>query len=126
MNTAQSNRWVVASAMTVAGIYGYTFVKKTNKATPGQFATAWGVTFFALALLATAAPGLAASFAILVMVVDLLANFTAGADIRDLILTSEGQTSVPATQQQLKAAKPGVTSIGQVGAAAQHGIQGGF
>jgi hypothetical protein len=88
MNDTTAERWVVISAVTVAGVYGYR--RMTEPAAPpvtikklagvgelpplGSFATAWGFTFLVVAVIATASPGLGGSFAILIATADLLTN----------------------------------------------------
>ncbi len=95
MTTSAANRWVVVSAVTVGGIYGFQTIKGNAKAGVGEFVTAWGVVFFVLALVATGAPGLAGAMAILIMVADLLANTPA---LANLITQAEGGAAlVPGT-----------------------------
>jgi hypothetical protein len=89
MSPSTAERWVVISAVVTAGVYLYRVLgggptaKASNprqlisgKPPPplGQFATAWGVVYLVIALMAEAAPGLGGGFAILVMTGDLLAN----------------------------------------------------
>lgn len=93
MTEQGANKAIVVSALTVAGIYAYRRATETpgpaggslgralfsdfGKSAPvpvAQFVTAWGFTFLILSLVATAAPGLGGSFAILVAVADALGN----------------------------------------------------
>jgi hypothetical protein len=86
---AGAEKAVIISALVTAGVYTYrrlsedtTSVSKGvsalfNVGAPaafGEFVTAWGFSFFVIALIASAAPTLGGSFAILVLVGDLLAN----------------------------------------------------
>jgi len=88
MNHDTAERWVVVSAVTVAGIYAYR--RLTEPAGPpttlpklmgigelpalGAWATAWGFTFLVVSIMAEASPPLGGSFAILIMTADILTN----------------------------------------------------
>jgi hypothetical protein len=89
MTSDQAEKWVIASALTVAGVYAYRRMTETPGKPPvtgkqlagigelpplGPWATAWGLTYLVVAIMATAAPGLGAAFAILIATGDLLTN----------------------------------------------------
>ena len=79
-----ARRIVVTSAIVVAGVWGVRSWKLSggNPFTGtvqgvmsfGEFATAWGVTYFVLAMISETAPRVAGSLAALIMIGDLLAN----------------------------------------------------
>lgn len=77
MNASQADTWIIASAVVVAGGYGFERMKGQQEIPLTEFVTAWGVVFFVLALVATASPRGGAAFAILVMVADLLTTMPA-------------------------------------------------
>jgi hypothetical protein len=88
MSKDTAQRWVVISALIVAGIYAYrrlteatsspvTLKKLVGIGNPvplGAFATAWGFTYLVVAIMAEASPGLGGSFAILIATTDILTN----------------------------------------------------
>ena len=87
MDKGTAERWVVISALVVAGIYGYRRVVEPaekgnlknilgqgNPVPIGQFVTAWGFCYLVIAIMAEASPGLGGAFAILIGVSDLLTN----------------------------------------------------
>ena len=89
MTDSQAEKWVVTSALVVAGIYGYRRLTETPGQPPvtakelagvgelpplGAWATAWGFTFLVVSIVATAAPGLGAAFALLIATGDLMTN----------------------------------------------------
>jgi hypothetical protein len=87
MSQGTAERWVVISALVVAGVYAYRRIVEPvqtgnlkniigigNPVPLGQFATAWGTMYLVIAIMASAAPGLGGGFAILVMTGDLLTN----------------------------------------------------
>jgi len=88
MDQATAERWVTISAFVVIAIYGYrrlagppaqqgtlkNVLGQGNPVPLGQFVTAWGVTFFVVAIMAEASPSLGGSFAILIAAADLLNN----------------------------------------------------
>ena len=74
MTRSQAENWVIVSAATVGGTYAYLKWKGEAKTPVGEMVTAWGVVYFTLALVATAAPGVGAGLAIIIMTSDLLAN----------------------------------------------------
>lgn len=129
MDRATAERWTIISALTVAAIYAYrrlvepaspgslkNVVGSGNPVPLGQFATAWGVTFFVISLLATASPGLGGSFAILVMTGDLLAN--TGPVTKDI---NGHLTGLAKTTQTAQAAVNGLsTTASKAGAAANN------
>lgn len=113
MTVGSANRWVVVSAVTVGGIYAYQMIAGKSKATLGQFTTAWGVVFFILSLIATGAPGLSASLAILIMTADLLANIP---QLAELIQSGLGNpapanTAAPVTDG-ISSVPPGKSIVG--------------
>jgi hypothetical protein len=65
---------VMGSAIVVAGVFAYTAWQGDEQMSLGEFGTAWGVIYLTLALVATVSPPIAAGFALLVMVSDLLVN----------------------------------------------------
>jgi hypothetical protein len=89
MTDSQAEKWVVSSALVVAGIYAYRRLTEKPTSPPvtakqiagvgqlpplGPWTTAWGFTFLVVALVATAAPELGAAFAVLIAVGDLMTN----------------------------------------------------
>jgi hypothetical protein len=89
MTDSQAEKWVITSALIVAGVYGYRRLTETPTAPPvtlkelagagqlpplGAWATAWGFTFLVVSIIATAAPELGAAFAILIATGDLMTN----------------------------------------------------
>lgn len=88
MNRDQAERWVVISALVVAGVYAYRRLTETPADTTslksvlgigappkaGAFVTAWGFTFLGVSVLATASPPLGGAFAILIMAASFLTN----------------------------------------------------
>lgn len=74
MTRSGADQMVIASAATTAGVYGYLRFRGQDTAPLQVFVTAWGVVYVGLALTSLVSPGLAAGFALLVMVGDLLAN----------------------------------------------------
>jgi hypothetical protein len=72
---SQADQWIIASAVVTGGTYAYLRWQGSAKAAPiGRFVTAWGVVYVGLSIMALASPGIAAGFAMLVLVADLLAN----------------------------------------------------
>ena len=135
MSRDSAQRWVVISALLVAGVYGYRRI--TEPVQPGklsnilgigelvplgQFATAWGFTYLVVAIMAEAAPGLGGAFAILIAAADFLAN--TGSAVADIGKAESGKlkattlnfgatalsSAAPAAQQ---AAAGGATNVGQ-------------
>lgn len=92
-----SERWVVISAVIVAGIYAYRRSTETPAATAtlkgvagsgppvalGAFVTAWGCVFLVISIMASADADLGKAFAILVAAGDLVVN---GQDIANDII----------------------------------------
>ena len=89
MTEQTAERWIVTSALVVAGVYGYRRLTEQPATPPvtvkqlagvgqlpplGAWATAWGFTFLVIAIIGTAAPELGAAFAILIATGDLLTN----------------------------------------------------
>ena len=88
MTEATAERWVVISAVTVAGVYAYRRMVEPSSTTLtkgqligvgnppqlGRFAVGWGFTYLVVAAMASAAPGLGGGFAILIMTSYLLTN----------------------------------------------------
>jgi hypothetical protein len=89
MTDSQAEKWVITSALIVAGVYGYRRLTETPTAPPvtlkelagagqlpplGAWATAWGFTFLVVSIIATAAPELGAAFAILIATGDVMTN----------------------------------------------------
>jgi hypothetical protein len=119
MTDSQAEKWVITSALVVAGIYGYRRLTETPGQPPvtvkelagvgelpplGAWATAWGFTFLVVSVVATAAPGLGAAFAILIATGDLMTNASSiFGDIGTQEHTAAGGTQ-PLTPAQVKAA----------------------
>lgn len=110
MSESTAERWVVISAVIVAGVYAYRRLTEAAS-TPvtlkkllgvgglpplGSWATAWGFTYLVLAIMTEAAPGLGGGFAILIATSDLLTN---SADVFADVKKQEGTTAqtAPAT-----------------------------
>ena len=91
MSRAGAEQAVTISALIVAGVYAYRVLTEGSGNAPaggavkqlagegsppdfGVFITAWGATFLVISMLASAAPGLGGSFALLVASADLLNN----------------------------------------------------
>jgi hypothetical protein len=77
VNTSDgAKRWLVVSALIVAGVWGYRRMREGPAAVLDfpRFATAWGATYFTLALVAEASPRGAAAFSLLVATGDVLAQ----------------------------------------------------
>lgn len=87
MDSSTAERWVVVSALIVIAVYGYRRIVEPvqqgnlkniigigNPVPLAQFMTAWGFTYFVLAVAANASPGLGGSMAILIATGDLLTN----------------------------------------------------
>ena len=88
MTADTAERWVVVSAALVAGIYAYrriaeptapatgvgSFAGEGSPPPLGSWATAWGITFLGVAIMASVAPGLGGAFAALIATVDFLGN----------------------------------------------------
>lgn len=93
MSPGAADQLIVVSAVTVGGAYAYLVYKGTPPSSVGEFATAFGVIYFTLSLIATFSPGLGGAFALLVMAADLLANLPAltsavGQDVPGIAATS--------------------------------------
>lgn len=93
MNAAQARKWVVISALTVAGVWGYRRWREGPDALMKfpEFATAWGATYFILSMIAEAAPRFAGSFAVLILVSDILENAKPGDKKKGLLADLAGQ-----------------------------------
>lgn len=106
-----SEQVIMGSAIVVAGVFAYTAWQGDEQLSLGEFATAWGVIYLVLALTATVSPGVAAAFALLVMVSDLLVNAPSLARvIKTGESTSTGQTasgSIKGTLNQTQTQKGG-------------------
>jgi len=128
MDKATAERWVIISALTVAGVYAYrrliepsgppATLKKivgVGELPPlGAWATAWGFTFLTVSVIAEAAPGLGGAFAILIMAGDVLANGSSlFADV------GKQQTNPQATAAGAAAAGAASSAVGGVSAAGQ-------
>lgn len=88
MSNDQAERWVVISALVVAGVWAYrrlteqpatafsvkSAVGQGAPLAAGAFITSWGVVFLGVSVMAAASPPLGGAFAILIMTTDLLAN----------------------------------------------------
>lgn len=103
MDSASARKWVVISALVVAGVWGYRHVRqsasdpaeagKTMLAFP-EFITAWGAVYFTLAMIAEATPRFAGAMAILIMTAD---GLTQGKQVIADV-TSEQKGSKPAAK----------------------------
>lgn len=112
MTSEGAERAITISALVVAGVYAYRRLNEpastqtsgrlaqlAGKGAPpplGVFITAWGFTFLMLSVVASAAPGLGGSMAILVALGDILSN---GQQIAKDVNTKIG---VPAKQTPAK------------------------
>lgn len=74
MTRAQADQWIIASAVITGGVYVYLRWRGAHSAPVQVFVTAWGVVYVVLSVMALAAPGIAAGFAMLILTADLLAN----------------------------------------------------
>lgn len=95
MTSAGAEQWVIASAVTTAGLYGYLRWRGQSKASTEVFVTAWGVVYVTLSVMTLASPGLGAGFAILVMAADLLANLEGVAAEITKVEAGAGITTTP-------------------------------
>jgi hypothetical protein len=110
-----AERWIVASAMVVAGVWGYRRLRE-GTASPsslknvvgvgapaplGQFAVAWGTVYLTLAVVALGAPELAGAFAILIMAGDLLTNSKGISDAITAKVSSPSADLQTASAQQI-------------------------
>ena len=116
MTDSQAEKWVVSSALVVAGIYAYRRLTETPGQPPvtakqiagvgelpplGPWTTAWGFTFLVVALMATAAPEVGAAFAVLIAVGDLMTN--AQSIMADVGVQEGGSSAYPAGTPTAKA-----------------------
>jgi hypothetical protein len=140
MSGESSERWVVISAILVAGIYAYrrlteaatspvslkTLIGAGSPVALGAFVTAWGFTFLIVSIMQTAAPGLGAAFAVLIATGDLLTN---GPQIFSDVLTHEksgtGTTASTRTASAAPAVTPTATPVSSTGGAAVGDVIGG-
>ena len=74
----------------------------------GKFITAWGFTFFVIAIIATASPGLGASIAMLIAVSDFLAN---SCQVAHDVETKIGTTSTTTTGLKVGETPPASSGI---------------
>jgi hypothetical protein len=111
VNTSDgAKRWLVVSALIVAGVWGYRRMREGPAAVLDfpRFATAWGATYFTLALVAEASPRGAAAFSLLVATGDVLAQ---GSQLfGDVSSAAAGTPAVPAGPSA--SAKAGSKRIG--------------
>jgi hypothetical protein len=122
MDHAQAERWVTISALAVLGIYAYRRLAEPAATTApkakelagigpppplGTFATAWGFTFLVIAVIAEAAPGLGAGFALLVATADFLTNAQSALD--DVIRLEKPASSKQASSQTSSKQTKGTT-----------------
>jgi hypothetical protein len=77
----------------------------------GAFATAWGFTFLVVAVITEAAPGLGASFAILIATADLLTNSTS-------VFADVGKQTGPPQSASITPAQQAAQAAGEHAAAA--------
>ena len=79
-NPASARKWVVISALVVAGIWGYRRYREGPLSVLQfpEFIAAWGAVYFTLAMITEAAPRFGGSFSILIMVADVLQNARPG------------------------------------------------
>lgn len=103
MTRSGADQWIIASAVTTGGVYGYMRWRGQGAAPVQVFVTAWGVVYVTLSIVALASPGLAAGFAILVLAADLLSNLQS---VTAEIAKVEG-TAPPATATRPPAAPAG-------------------
>lgn len=110
-NPAQARKWVVISALVVAGVWGYRRLREGPEALTAfpEFVTGWGAAYFILAMTAEAAPRFAGSFSVLVMVADILTNAKPGDKQHGLLADLNAQLAkAPSSkaQPQAKATAP--------------------
>ena len=117
----QARKWVVISALMVAGVWGY---RRWQEGPAGilkfpEFITGWGAVYFGLAMIAEAAPRFAGSFALLIMTGDILQNAKPGDKTSGLLFdlnqqlagkTSAATTATPAPQVGVGAAITSATT----------------
>lgn len=109
MTRSGSERAITVSALIVVGIYTYRRLTEGSAPAPtgqsklkqlagqgsppsiGEFITAWGLTYLVISIMASIAPGLGGSFAILVAVADALGNTSqVAADVNTKIAGQAG------------------------------------
>ena len=111
-NPAQARKWVVISALVVAGAWGWRRLREGPEAVMQfpEFITAWGAVYFTLAMITEAAPRFGGSFSILIMVADLLQNAKPGdpkhgllADLNQTLSKAQSPKSQPQPKPQTQA-----------------------
>lgn len=119
MTEKGAEKAVVTSALIVAGIYAYRSLIEPNSPKPtggssrvqqlagkgspptiGVFITAWGMTFLVISTIASAAPGLGGSLALLVATGDMIGNLgQLAADINKKVTAAPASGTVVTPQQ---------------------------
>jgi hypothetical protein len=132
MDRTTAEHWVVISALIVAAVYGYrrliepvqqgnikNIIGIGNPVPLAQWATAWGVVYLVISVMAEASPGLGGSFAILIATGDLLVNIgSVTADVQKQE-TSKTASAVGANVGQ------GVNNVTSVAANVGQGVSAG-
>lgn len=128
MSRQQADRWVVISALVVMMVYGYRRLSESTSDTAsikqilgigappklGAFATAWGVTYMVIAMMAAASPPLGGAFAILVMTADLLANIPAiASDLKNRTASAGSSAVTTSAAQTVQTANQSATAAAQ-------------
>ena len=117
-NPASARKWVVISALVVAGIWGYRRFREGPLAVLQfpEFITAWGAVYFTLAMITEAAPRFGGSFSILIMFADILQNAKPGdkqhgllADLNQQL--GKAQSSQPQPKPQTSTVRPSMTPV---------------
>lgn len=97
MSQSKAESIIVVAAMIVGGLWAYQQYQSGGADFDfTKFATAWGAIFLILALVVMFSPQLAAAFAGLVVVADLLTN---GTTVANDILGAESQTVAPSSSK---------------------------
>lgn len=103
MGPEQARKWLVISALVVAGVWGYRRLEEGagSIATFPEFVAGWGAVYFTLALVSEAAPRFGGAMSILIMVGDVLHNANPGGT-NGLLADINGQLSKNKAQSQPK------------------------
>lgn len=101
-NPAQARKWLVISALVVAGIWGYRRFREGPDAVLQfpEFITGWGAVYFILAMITEAAPRFGGSFSVLIMVADILQNAKPGDPQHGLLADLNRQLGKAAQSQK--------------------------
>jgi hypothetical protein len=136
MQPASARKWLVISALVVGGVWAYRRWREGPVSTLTkfpEFITGWGATYFILSMITEAAPGFGGSFALLIMVGDLLYNAKPGAAnqglLADFTLQQSGKpasaTPLDTTSPASPVAGAGTTRVPSPGAGNQGAASAG-